>query len=31
MLNIGDKQIEFNDSFVMYLTTRNSNIEINYH
>jgi dynein heavy chain 2 len=29
MLQIGDKQIDFNETFSMYLTTRNSNIEIN--
>lgn len=29
MLQIGDKQIDFNDQFKLFLTTRNSNIELN--
>ena len=29
MLQIGDKQIDFNEQFKLFLTTRNSNIELN--
>lgn len=29
MLQIGDKQIDFNETFRLFLTTRNSNIELN--